>query len=112
MAVNSRAKGKRAEREVEKIIGRSVSCTRPLDGREQDYGDIRTETYPALAVEVRHRKKIELPKWSRDHEAKVSCDEIPVVVWRTDGDTTWRASLPLDDLLYLVDYLVEAAWIE
>lgn len=103
--IDSRAKGKLAERSVEKIVqGAGIPCERPLDGRHQVAGDLVTQTYPQLAMEVRSRKRIEIVKWSHEHEDLVGEGEvIPAVVYRTDGDTTWRASLTLVDLLWLLE---------
>lgn len=103
--MNSRRKGKISERHVERLVKEAgIPCDRPLDGRHQEAGDILTRTYPCVAMEVRCRKALSIHRWSVDHEALVGeGDTIPAVVWRTDGDTRWRASLPLADLLWLLE---------
>lgn len=97
--IDSRAKGRTAERAVElEFQGAGLSTERALSGRTQVHGDILSE---GLAVEVRNRQRIEIVKWSAEHELGCPNHLTPVVVYRCNHQP-WRASLLLSDLLDLV----------
>jgi Holliday junction resolvase len=97
---DSRRKGRVAERELEQLIAdRGIEVDRSLGGRQQPYGDIRI---PGVAIECRRRERVEIIKWSRDHEAQVPDHLTPAVAYRTNGEP-WRVSLPLADYLDLVE---------
>lgn len=99
MALDSRAKGRRSERELEALIdARGIEVDRSLGGRHQPYGDIRI---PGTAIECRRRERVEIVKWSREHEAQTPAHLVPAVAYRTNGEP-WRVSLPLDAYLDLV----------
>lgn len=96
---DSRRKGRAAERELESLIAtRGIEVDRSLGGWHQPYGDIRI---PGTAIECRRRERVEIVKWSREHEAQVPGHLIPALAYRTNGEP-WRVSLPLDDFLDLV----------
>ena len=100
MAKASRDKGKRGELEIDHILSeRGVEFTRDLDGRRQKYGDF---LFSAVALEVRRRESVSITRWSKDHEEEVPSHMIPAVAYRTNGEP-WRVSLPLEDLLDLIE---------
>jgi Holliday junction resolvase len=100
MGKPSRDKGKRGEREVAQILrDRGIHHDRTLDGRNQVHGDI---LMPGMALEVRRREQVSIVRWSRDHEAEVPDHLVAAVAYRTNGEP-WRVSLPLADLLDLLD---------
>jgi hypothetical protein len=57
---------------------------------------------PGMALEVRRREQVSIVRWSRDHEAEVPDHLVAAVAYRTNGEP-WRISLPLADLLDLLD---------
>jgi Holliday junction resolvase len=96
---DSRRKGRSAERELEALIAdRGIEVDRSLGGRHQPYGDIRI---PGSAIECRRRERVEIVKWSREHEAQTPDHLIPAIAYRTNGEP-WRVSMPLSDYLDLV----------
>lgn len=100
MGKASRAKGKVAEREVSQILkDRGIHHDRTLDGRKQVHGDILMS---AFALEVRRRETLSMIAWHKAHEAEVPDHLVPAIVYRTNGEP-WRVSLPLDDLLDLIE---------
>lgn len=97
---DSRRKGRSGERELERLIAaRGIEVDRSLGGRQQPYGDIRI---PGVAIECRRRERVEIAKWSREHEAQIPEHLIPAVAYRTNGEP-WRISAPLSDFLDLVE---------
>lgn len=97
--IDSRSKGRTAERAVELVLqGAGLSTERALSGRSQVHGDILSE---GLAIEVRNRQRIEIVKWSAEHELGCPSHLTPVVVYRCNRQP-WRASLLLGDLVDLV----------
>lgn len=100
MPINSRAKGTRAEREVELAFqARGFSTDRNIGGRHQAAGDIAVE---GLAVEVRRRDtQTPVTTWCEDHEAAAPAHLTPIVVWRKSRGQ-WRVALPLEDFLDLL----------
>lgn len=97
---DSRRKGRSGERELERLIAaRGIEVDRSLGGRHQQYGDLRI---PGVAIECRRRERVEIVKWSREHEAKVPDRLIPVIAYRTNGEP-WRVSLPVDQFLGLIE---------
>ena len=96
--MNSRAKGKRGEREVGQILSAAgLSYLREQDGRTQG-ADFRVEQF---CVEARYREKLEIPAWSVEIESKTPDHLVPVLAWRKNGHP-WRASLPLRDFAELI----------
>lgn len=97
--IDSRSKGRSAERAVELLLqGAGFSTERALSGRTQVHGDILCE---GLAIEVRNRQRIEIVKWSAEHELGCPPHLTPTVIYRPNRQP-WRASLLLTDLLDLV----------
>lgn len=100
--IDSRAKGRTAERAVELLLQEGGFTTeRALSGRNQVHGDILCS---GLAVEVRNRQRVEIVKWSAEHELGCPPELTPLVVYKTNRQP-WRASLLLADF---VDLLKEA----
>jgi hypothetical protein len=100
VAKASRDKGKRGELEIDHILSdRGIQFTRDLDGRRQIYGDFLLS---GMALEVRRRESVSITRWSKDHEAEVPGHLTPAVAYRTNGEP-WRVSLPLEDLLDLIE---------
>lgn len=104
---HSRNKGRNAEREVELILQRhGFGTDRNLGGRVQVagdlvvYGPLLTSPRP-LAVEVRRRERIEVVKWSAEHEDSTPDSHLPLVAYRPSRQP-WRVSMLLDDLLPLL----------
>lgn len=95
-----RSKGVRAELEVEKLIReRGLSTERAIGGRAQVHGDIQVE---GMAIDVKRQERLCLPAWSRKLEADVPSHVTPAIAYRTSRDV-WRVSLPLADLLDLLE---------
>lgn len=97
---DSRRKGRSAERELETLIAaRGIEVDRSLGGRHQPYGDIRI---PGTAIECRRRERVEIVRWSRDHETQTPDHLTPAVAYRTNGEP-WRVSLLVEDFLDLYE---------
>lgn len=95
---DSRAKGKRGEAELEKLIAaRGIEVDRYQDGRVQGRGDLGI---PGVRIDGKRRERIEIVKWSREQEEKVPDHLVPAIAYRTNGEP-WRVSLTLDDFLDL-----------
>lgn len=93
---DSRRKGRDGERELERLIeARGIDTDRSLGGRTQPHGDI---SIPGFAIECRRRERIDICKWSKEHEAKVPGHLTPAVAFRKSGEP-WRVALTLDDFL-------------
>lgn len=96
--IDSRAKGRSAERQVELAVqAAGLSTERALGGRNQVHGDILAGKF---ALEVRHREKLSIVAWSAAHEIGCPPAMTPVLVYRTNRQP-WRASMLLSDFLDL-----------
>lgn len=101
--IDSRSKGRTAERSVELALqAAGLSTERALSGRSQVHGDILCEGH---AIEVRNRERISIVTWSAEHE--LACPEhvCPVVVYKCNRQP-FRASMLLDDWAELVKVAV------
>lgn len=97
--MNSRAKGRDSERDVEfRLQAAGLSTERALSGRTQVHGDILCEGF---AIEVKNREAMSLRSISAAHELSCPPHLTPVVVWRSNRQP-WRCSLLLEDFLDLV----------
>jgi len=102
MPLDSRNKGRSAERDVELVLqAAGLSTERALSGRTQVHGDILSE---GMAIEVRNRQRIEIVKWAAEHELGCPPHLTPVLIWKTNRQP-WRANCLLSDF---VDLLKEA----
>ena len=97
-----RNKGHRGENEVEKIIAARELWTpdRALGGRLQKQGDILG--LPGAWMDVKRHERIQILKWSREHEAKTPPHIDPVIAYRPNHEP-WRISMLLDDYLDLLE---------
>ena len=97
--IDSRSKGRTAERDVEVRFKEAGFFTdRNLGGRHQVAGDLTTEGF---ALEVRNRQKLSLTAWSAEHELSTPDHLTPAIVYRSNRQP-WRVSLRLDDFLDLL----------
>lgn len=100
--INSRAKGRSSERDVElRFQAKGFETDRFLGGRTQVSGDMGCEGF---AFEIRNREKLSLLRWSAEHELSTPDHLTPAIVYRSNRHP-WRVSLTLDDFL---DLLAEA----
>jgi hypothetical protein len=99
VSARERSKGRRAEREVERLVlDAGIRCDRSLGGRRQPAGDL---SLPGVAVEVRRRNRLRLLEWSREHETRTPQHLTPAIAYRADGEP-WRVSVPLNHFLDLL----------
>jgi len=66
-------------------------------------GDVVEGPEGVLLEVKRHRGRLDLPKAIRQVEAAAGEHDLPVVAHRRDGEP-WRATLPLEDLLELLEW--------
>ncbi len=103
MSASQRTKGAAAEREVINIFkaagwphAERTSNGRPQDGR----GDV-TNGPAGCHIEVKRHEKLNVPKAFDQAVADADALDIPVVVHRPSRHE-WMATLPLDELLALL----------
>lgn len=110
----SRNKGAVAEREVAKIIADRLGIdTRrtPLSGGMEWKGDIRDVSESALLnqyhFEIKRQERLLIPAWTRQAEDDAPSGTTPLVVFRQSREP-WRAIIPFDALLDLIDVSLPA----
>lgn len=97
--IDSRSKGRSAERDVEvRFQAKGFDTDRNLGGRRQLHGDLYSEGF---AVEVRNRQKLSLTRWSAEHELACPDHVTPLIAYRSNRQP-WRVSLLLEDFLDLL----------
>lgn len=102
MGASQRRKGIRAEQEVAKLYrDAGFDCARvPNSGGLKQKGDLTG--IPGVHCEVKIGKNIRFWDAIEQCEGEAGPLDIPVVHFRRDGDTEWRAILPLDELQALL----------
>lgn len=109
MSARERTKGATAEREVIHLLRDHgwISARRTSDGRgQQTRGDI-TMGPAGVHIEVKRQERLNVPAALRQAAGDANPHDIPVVVHRPSR-MAWMATLPLEDLLTLLQ-LREAA---
>lgn len=108
--VNSRQKGKRAERqacEFLRRLGFTANRTAQNRGKTGECGDIEVKELPSIHFEVKHRQGIDLGT----NELTKACMQAekegglktPAVLWKRNG-TDWRMTVRM------IDYLAGAVY--
>jgi len=107
MKINSRTKGASGERQaaraIEEAFGLPHGCLCRNMGeqaRNGKGGDILG--IPGVHIEVKWCKVIHITRWVAQAEADALADDIPVIVYRVDGDTRWRVHFRLEDSVELM----------
>lgn len=99
---NSRAKGKRGELEIAKILRDHGYEAR----RGQQYsganGDADVIGVPGVHIEVKRGQQLNIEKAMQQAEADKRPGEMPVVFHRKNGED-WKATMRLDDWLEMLD---------
>jgi len=100
MSKSQRDKGKRGELEVANILsdalGREV---KRILGQERDSGaDLRVGRF---VMDVKRQETLKLQEWCNQVEAAADPMDVPVVVYRRNGQP-WRVVLRLDDFIPMV----------
>lgn len=100
MSASQRTKGASAEREVCTILRDALgtTVTRELGQARDGGGDVRLGPF---LLEVKRRETLAMDAWSRQVEAAVDPDQIPVVVYRRSREP-WRVSMLFADWVALV----------
>jgi len=112
MPINSQAKGKRAEREVAKLINRHLGTNvrrTPLSGALNFKGDI-IDTNPDSAAfqfhfEVKDQKKLMIPKWWQQIDDDCPVAKTPVNVFKMNAQ--FYATMQFTDWLSLLAEMEE-----
>lgn len=110
--VNSRQKGKRAERqacEFLRRLGFTANRTAQNRGKTGECGDIEVKELPSIHFEVKHRQGIdlgtnELTKAMTQAENECLVKH-PVVLWKRNG-TDWRMTTSMIDVGSLARFRV------
>lgn len=99
---NSRAKGKRGELEIAKILREHGYEAR----RGQQYcganGDADVVGVRGVHIEVKRGQQLNIEKAMQQAEADKRPGEMPVVFHRKNGED-WKATMRLDDWLEMLD---------
>lgn len=102
---NSRAKGKRAEREAcifLRALGFTANRTAQNRGKTGECGDIEVKELPHVHFEIKHRRGIDLGTKELSDAIKQASREAgvnkdPVVLWKRNG-VCWRMTAPIVDV--------------
>ncbi len=104
MSAGSRRKGARGELEVLELLQAHgwTRAHRNFGSGSAGGGDV-TDGPAGVVLEVkRHAGRLDLPAAVRQAEAACGPGDLPVVAHRRDGEP-WGATLPLEDLLDLLE---------
>jgi Holliday junction resolvase len=98
MAINSKAKGKRGEIEIVRMLREyGYDCR-----RGQQYcganGDADVVGLPGLHLEIKRVEKLNVENALRQAEADAKAGEIPVVMHRANREE-WKVTMRLDDFM-------------
>lgn len=98
MAINSKAKGKRGEIEIVRMLREyGYDCR-----RGQQYcganGDADVVGLPGLHLEIKRVEKLNVENAMRQAEADAKKGEIPVVMHRANREE-WKVTMRLDDFM-------------
>ena len=109
MSASERRKGAEGEREVVELLR---ACAWPQAHRNfgsgsAGGGDVAHGPEGVVLEVKRHRGRLDLPSAIRQVEAAAENSALPVVAHRRDGES-WRATLPLEDLLELLAWREQA----
>lgn len=93
----SRNKGAAGERELAALLSDQLGFVvkRKL-GQARDGGDDLTIQH--FRIEIKRRERLEVDKWSEQVEACAQLGEVPVLMYRRNGQP-WRVCLRLDDFI-------------
>ena len=95
-AINSRSKGASAERELGKILAEATGATweRNLDQCRDGGPDLLCPDFPAVALEVKRREKLDLTRWLIQAACQAKAGQIPVLAFR-QSRRPWQFIIPL-----------------
>ena len=105
MSASQRRKGADGEREVVELLHAHgwPQARRNFGSGSAGGGDV-VEGPEGVVLEVkRHRGRLDLPKAVRQAEQAAGDHDLAIVAHRRDGEP-WRATLPLEDLLELLEW--------
>lgn len=100
--MNSKAKGKRGELEIAKILrqyGYNAHRSVQYSGAN---GDADVVGVPGVHIEVKRVQQLNIEKAMQQAEADKKPGEMPVVFHRKNGEE-WKATMRLDDWLEMFD---------
>jgi hypothetical protein len=103
MSARERCKGAVAEREVVQLLRDHgwTTARRTSDGRgQQTRGDI-TNGPAGAHLEIKRQERLNVPAALRQAHADANPLDVPIVIHRPSRQA-WMATLPLDDLLALL----------
>ena len=105
MSSSERRKGAEGEREVVALLAAHGygRAHRNFGSGSAGGGDIAHGPQGFVFEVKRHRGRLDLPAAVRQAEAGCAPGDVPVVAHRRDGEP-WRATLPLEDLLALLEW--------
>lgn len=105
--INSREKGKRAEREAAAILNENVPNAQAR--RAQQYSgtegsaDLIAQGLPGLWLEVKHREQMNIHKVF--DESEESCGELCPVVMHRKNNTDWLVTVKVEDIRIFVEQI-------
>ena len=105
--INSRTKGASGERQACRALEEALElpygclCRNVSEqARGGKFGDVLG--IPGVHIEVKWCKVIHITRWLEQAESDCSPEDIPVIVYRVDGDTAWRVHYRLRDTMELM----------
>jgi Holliday junction resolvase len=104
MSASQRRKGADGEREVVELLHAHgwPQARRNFGSGSAGGGDVANGPEGVVLEVKRHRGRLDLPAAVRQAESACAPGDVPVVAHRRDGEP-WRATLPLEDLLELLE---------
>ena len=108
MGKAEREKGKRGEREVARmlrLLGFDSHRSQQYCGKTGDADDV--VGVDGYHIEVKRREKLSIMEWVRQTERDCNSEDIPVVVFRQNGEP-WRVVLDAIDFFSLVKEVQDA----
>ena len=108
--INSREKGKRAEREAAAMLNENVPNAQAR--RAQQYSgtegsaDLIAQGLPSLWLEVKQRQSMNLHRVMEESEE--SCGELTPVILHRKNNTDWLVTFKLDDIKLVVEQIRRA----
>lgn len=105
MGKTSRDKGVRGELEVVKVFkaaGLDAERSAPMQAGTKGNADVRVKQLPDLHIEVKRDERMSVDRMVAQAQAEAPTGSTPVVAYRRNGNTDWKAVVSLSFLASLL----------